>query len=275
MTKVYNRKTKKTEEVKHFGKNKLDKIYQIPILTKIATSKLISKIYGLYNSTKLSTKKIPKFIKENNIKMSLYEKKKYKSFNDFFIRKIKKIKIEKGFISPVEGKLLVYKINNNLEVKIKNINYKIEELIDNSIDLKDGYIFIYRLALDNYHRFHYIDDGIRTKRVKIKGRLHTVSSSSNKYKIYKENEREYSILKTKEFGDIIYMEVGALLIGKIINYDLDKFKKGEEKGYFLPGGSTVIIMAKDIEVDKDILNNSKKNIETLVSVGEKVGEKKC
>ena len=275
MTKVYNRKTKKTEEVKHFGKNKLDKIYQITILTKIATSKLISKIYGLYNSTKLSTKKIPKFIKENNIKMSLYEKKKYKSFNDFFIRKIKKIKIEKGFISPVEGKLLVYKINNNLEVKIKNINYKIEELIDNSIDLKDGYIFIYRLALDNYHRFHYIDDGIRTKRVKIKGRLHTVSSSSNKYKIYKENEREYSILKTKEFGDIIYMEVGALLIGKIINYDLDKFKKGEEKGYFLPGGSTVIIMAKDIEVDKDILNNSKKNIETLVSVGEKVGEKKC
>ena len=275
MTKVYNRKTKKTEEVKHFGKNKLDKIYQIPILTKIATSKLISKIYGLYNSTKLSTKKIPKFIKENNIKMSLYEKKEYKSFNDFFIRKIKKIKIEKGFISPVEGKLLVYKINNNLEVKIKNINYKIEELIDNSIDLKDGYIFIYRLALDNYHRFHYIDDGIRTKRVKIKGRLHTVSSSSNKYKIYKENEREYSILKTKEFGDIIYMEVGALLVGKIINYDLDKFKKGEEKGYFLPGGSTVIIMAKDIEVDKDILNNSKKNIETLVSVGEKVGEKKC
>ena len=275
MTKVYNRKTKKTEEVKHFGKNKLDKIYQIPILTKIATSKLISKIYGLYNSTKLSTKKIPKFIKENNIKMSLYEKKEYKSFNDFFIRKIKKIKIEKGFISPVEGKLLVYKINNNLEVKIKNINYKIEELIDNSIDLKNGYIFIYRLALDNYHRFHYIDDGIRTKRVKIKGRLHTVSSSSNKYKIYKENEREYSILKTKEFGDIIYMEVGALLIGKIINYDLDKFKKGEEKGYFLPGGSTVIIMAKDIEVDKDILNNSKKNIETLVSVGEKVGEKKC
>ena len=275
MTKVYNRKTKKIEEVKHFGKNKLDKIYQIPILTKIATSKLISKIYGLYNSTKLSTKKIPKFIKENNIKMSLYEKKEYKSFNDFFIRKIKKIKIEKGFISPVEGKLLVYKINNNLEVKIKNINYKIEELIDNSIDLKDGYIFIYRLALDNYHRFHYIDDGIRTKRVKIKGRLHTVSSSSNKYKIYKENEREYSILKTKEFGDIIYMEVGALLIGKIINYDLDKFKKGEEKGYFLPGGSTVIIMAKDIEVDKDILNNSKKNIETLVSVGEKVGEKKC
>ncbi len=68
------------------------------------------------------------------------------------------------------------------------------------------------------------------------------------------------------------MEVGALLVGKIINYDLDRFAKGEEKGYFLPGGSTVIIIANNIKPDKDILNNSKKNIETIVHVGEKVGE---
>ena len=68
------------------------------------------------------------------------------------------------------------------------------------------------------------------------------------------------------------MEVGALLIGKIINHDLDTFKRGEEKGYFLPGGSTVIIIANNIKVDKDILENSKNNIETLVEVGEKVGE---
>ena len=94
-------------------------------------------------------------------------------------------------------------------------------------------------------------------------------------KIYKENEREYSILDTKHFGQIIYMEVGAMLIGKIINHDLDTFKRGDEKGYFLPGGSTVVVIANNIKVDKDILNNSKNNIETLVEVGEKVGEKLC
>ena len=71
------------------------------------------------------------------------------------------------------------------------------------------------------------------------------------------------------------MEVGALLVGKIINYDYDKFKKGEEKGYFLPGGSTIVIIANNIKPDKDILEYSNKGIETIVKVGEKVGEKIC
>ena len=66
-----------------------------------------------------------------------------------------------------------------------------------------------------------------------------------------------------------------LLVGKIINYDYDTFKRCEEKGYFLPGGSTIIIVANNINIDKDILKYSKKDIETIVSVGEKVGEKKC
>ena len=277
MTKVYNRKLKKIEEVKHFGGNKLNKIYKSKILTTIATSKLISKIYGLINNTKSSTKKINKFIEENNIDMSVYEEKEYKSFNDFFIRKKKSIKIDKkNFISPVDGKLLVYKINKDSEVVVKDIKYTMKELFNEEIeDLDNSYMFIYRLSLDNYHHFHYIDSGKRLKRITIKGRLHTVSSSSNKYKIYKENEREYSVLDTTTFGKIIYMEVGALLVGKIINYDLDTFKRGEEKGYFLPGGSTIIIIAKDIKVDSDILKYSKQGIETIVTVGEKVGEKSC
>ena len=272
MTKVYDRKLKKVIDVKHFGESKLNTIYKNKLLTRILTSKIISKIYGINNKTKLSKKKISKFIKDNNIDMSLYEKKDYKSFNDFFIRRLKKINIDKGFISPCNGKLLVYKIDDKLKVNIKGLDYSIEELLNDIIDYSNSYIFIYRLALDDYHRFHYIDDGKRIKRVKIKGRLHTVSSSSNNYKIYKENEREYSILQTKHYGKIIYMEVGALLVGKIINYDLNKFKKGEEKGYFLPGASTVIIIAKNIKVDKDILKYSKQNIETLVHVGERVGE---
>ena len=273
MTKVYNPKTNKIEEIKHFGGNTLNRIYKVPVLTKVLTAKPISKLYGLYNSTRLSKVKINKFISKNNIDMSKFKDEDYKSFNDFFIRKLKRIKIEKeGFISPCDGKLLVYKINKNLEVKVKNITYKINELIDEEFDYKNGYIFIYRLALDDYHRFHYIDEGKRIKRKKIKGRLHTVSFSSDNYKIYKENEREYSILETKNYNRIIYMEVGALLVGKIINYDKDTFKRGEEKGYFLPGGSTIIIIANNIKVDKNILEYSKKNIETIVHVGERVGE---
>ena len=277
MTKVYNRKTKQTEEVRHFGGSKLNNIYKSKILTRITTSKLVSKVYGLINSTSLSKRKISKFINENNIDMNLYEDKEYKSFNDFFIRKHKKLNISKtGLISPCDGKLLVYKIKNDLDVNIKGITYNIKELFNDDLDyFKDGYMLIYRLSLDNYHRFHYIDDGKRLKRIKVKGRLHTVSESSKEYKIYKENEREYSILDCNNIGRIIYMEVGALLVGKIINYDLEKFKRGEEKGYFMPGGSTIVVLVNNVKIDSDIIKYSSKGIETIVTTGEKVGDILC
>ena len=276
MTKVYNRKTKKIEEIKHIAEKPLKKIYSSKFITNIATNKFISKVYGLYNKTFLSKYKIPKFIKNNNINMSLYEDKKYKSFNEFFIRKYKKLNFdEKDFISPCDAKLSVYKINKNMKVKVKNFTYTLEELLDTSeYNFSNAYMFIYRLSVDDCHRYYYIDDGILEKRVRVKGKLHTVSDTSSNYKIYRENEREYSVLNTKNFGQIIYMEVGALLIGKIINHDLKEFKRGEEKGYFLPGGSTVIVIANNIEVDNDILKNSENDIETLVRIGEKVGKKK-
>ena len=277
MTKVYNRKTKQTEEVRHFGGSKLNTIYKSKILTRITTSKFISKLYGLYNGSSLSKRKINNFIKDNNIDMSLYEEENYKSFNDFFIRKHKKINISNtGLISPCDGKLLVYKIKDNLEVNIKGITYNIKELFNDDLNyFKDGYMLVYRLSLDNYHRFHYIDDGKRIDRIKVKGRLHTASDSSSKYKIYKENEREYSILDCKNIGRIIYMEVGALLVGKIINYDLDTFKRGEEKGYFMPGGSTIVVLVNNVKIASDIIKYSNKDIETIVTTGEKVGDILC
>lgn len=276
MTKAYNRTTKQIIEIKHVGEKPLSIIYNNKILLKIATSKPISKLYGIYNKTRISKIKIKKFIKQNNINMNLYEEKNYKTFNEFFIRKLKNIKIEKEkntLISPCNSKLSVYKIKENLKVKIKNQEYTLDELFcnENLEQYKNGYILIFRLAVDDYHRFHYIDDGKTLKTKTIKGKYHTVSETSKNYKIYKENHREYSILETKNFGQIIYMEVGAMMIGKIINHNKKQFKKGEEKGYFLPGASTVVIIINNIEIDKDIIEYSKKGIETIINVGDKIG----
>ena len=277
MTKAYNRDTKQIIEIKHVGEKPLKKIYNNKLLLKIATSKPISQLYGIYNKTRISKLKIKKFIKQNNIDMNMYEEKNYKTFNEFFIRKLKKIKIAKEndiLISPCNSKLSAYKIKDNLKINIKNIEYTLDELFDNEKleQYKNGYILIFRLAVDDYHRFHYIDDGKTLKTKTIKGKYHTVSDSSKEHKIYKENHREYSILQTKNFGQIIYMEVGAMMIGKIINHNKKEFKKGEEKGYFLPGASTVVIVINNIELDKNIIDNSNKNIETLVQVGEKIGK---
>ena len=65
------------------------------------------------------------------------------------------------------------------------------------------------------------------------------------------------------------------MVGKIANHDKKSFKRGEEKGYFLFGGSTIIIMTKKdiLEIDEDILKNSEKGIETKVKQGEKIAKR--
>ena len=81
---------------------------------------------------------------------------------------------------------------------------------------------------------------------------------------------------TNNFGKIIYIEVGALLVGKINNYNKDKYVKGEEKGYFELGGSTIVILTSDkVKIDNDIINYSNKGIETKVKYGERIGELMC
>ena len=79
----------------------------------------------------------------------------------------------------------------------------------------------------------------------------------------------------KNFGEVIQMEVGALMVGKIVNHDIKTFKRGDEKGYFLFGGSTVVLIFKEnvVEIDKDILNNSRLGIETKVKLGEVIGNR--
>ena len=78
-------------------------------------------------------------------------------------------------------------------------------------------------------------------------------------------------------GLVTYVEVGALLVGKIKNIiTTGKIKKGEEKGYFEYGGSTIVLLfEKDkISLDEEIINNSLNGFETYVKYGEKIGEKK-
>ena len=105
--------------------------------------------------------------------------------------------------------------------------------------------------------------------------MHTVKPIAGDYRpIYKENARDYCRLRTSVFGDVLMMEVGALLVGKIVNHTLEgTVTKGQEKGYFRFGGSTVIVIVKKdaLQVDEDILENSRNGWETVVRYGEAVG----
>ncbi len=252
-------------------------------LKLIFINSFVSKVVGWFMDTKLSCVMIKKFIKSNNIDMSEYEDKKYTSFNDFFTRKVK---VEKrvfddnknSLSSPCDSFVTHYKITDDLLFNVKNSLYSLSSILDDDKLAKkyaNGDLIIFRLTPSNYHRYHYFDDGKMLYNKKIKGKFHTVNPIVyDKYEVFKENTREYSVLKTKRFGKVIYMQVGALLVGKINNYNKKSFKMKEEAGYFSYGGSTcILIFEKDtIKINRNILNKSKKNIEVNVKYGEKIGE---
>lgn len=255
------------------------------IILKVITLPFVSAIVGKYMSSSLSKGRIEKFITQNNINMDEYEKADYKSFNEFFTRKIKAEKRpfptdRSLFFSPCDGKLSAYKIKDNTVLPVKGSYYTINHLLCNSRLAKkyrEGYCLVFRLAVDDYHRYAFVDDGIQEKSVKIKGILHTVQPIAlNKYPVFVQNSREYAMLHTENFGDIVQVEVGALMVGKIKNHiSSGKIERCKEKGMFLFGGSTIILLCdKDaVEIDKTFFTNTENNKETIVKMGQVIGKK--
>ena len=215
--------------------------------------------------------------------MSLYEDREYKSFNDFFTRQVKEIKRIKDkniFIANCDCKMSIYEIDNNLILNVKKSKYNIKELIkddDLAKEFEGGYAIVYRLEPSNYHRYIFIDDGKLVGHKVIKGKLHTVNPIIyDKYNVFTENTREVSVLENDNFGKIVQIEVGALCVGKIKNNYKEYYKRYDEKGYFEFGGSTIIHLIKkdSIIFEKEIIDNTKHNIETRVNVGDKIGKKR-
>jgi len=245
-----------------------------------------SQLGGWFMDTRFSCILIRPFIRRTGIDMTQYEAVRYRNFNEFFCRKIKDgertVDADAAhLIAPCDSKLKVIALTGDSVLHIKHTAYPLRELLmnDSLCDrYGDGTAMIFRLSVDDYHRYCYVDDGTKTDNTIISGVLHTVNPIANEYyPIYKENSRAYSVLHSKNFGDVLMMEVGALLVGKIINrHDRAEVKRGEEKGHFEYGGSTVVLLFEKDRVlgDEDILKNSADGIETIVKMGECIGTKK-
>lgn len=254
------------------------------LLLKPLVSPIISRLSGMILDSKLSCVAIRPFIMKNNINMDEFEPVLYTSYNDFFKRKIKAgtrpySSNEKEFISPCDSRLSVYKINGNAHFVIKNTPYTVKALLKSqklANKYEGGYIWVFRLCVDDYHRYIYPVSGMKTKNRRIAGVFHTVNPVANDYfPIYKENTREYCLIRNQTFGDVIMMEVGAMLVGKIenIHHNARQVSRGMEKGNFAFGGSTIILITeKDtVNPNANIIMNSLKNVETRVLQGETVG----
>lgn len=249
------------------------------------SSRGVSKVCGCFLDSRFSKPLIKSFIRKNYIQIEDYYHDNFHSFNDCFSRKIKEelrpIDMDRDhFISPCDGLLSAYHITDGLVIPVKQSEYSIASLLQNeelAERYKDGICLVFRLCVNHYHRYYYIDSGKKGKNVFIPGRLHTVRPIALENRpVFVENCREYTVMETDHFGVVTQIEVGALLVGKIKNYHGEySFFKGEEKGMFLYGGSTVILLIekRKAKIDQRYFDETKKNNEFEVKMGMQLGHK--
>lgn len=215
----------------------------------------VSKAAGYYLSSRASKWLVPYFIRKHDIDMKGVEIPRggFASFNDFFTRKRKGDMRNRDcgyLLSPCDGWLSFAKIRENTVFLIKASRFSLEDLLGDARlaqQFQGGEALIFRLTPSNYHRYCYAAGGQIVYEKTIKGKLHCVRPVAlRKVPVFAENSREYQVIKSKEFGMIVQMEIGALLVGKINNCGnarkLNNVQQGDEKGYFEFGGSTILLL---------------------------------
>lgn len=255
-----------------------------PVL-RLITRRWVSKLVGRYLDGRLSRRKIKKYVKKHGIDMSAFIEQDYRSFNDFFTRRVKPelrpFDFEPSALcAPCDGKLSAYTITDDLTFNVKGFDYTTETLLKNkelAARYAGGLCLVFRLAVTDYHRYHFFDGGTATGNTFIKGRLHTVQPAAlQKRRVFTENCREYTVLDTDNFGTAVQVEVGAMMVGRIVNdVKSGRFERGEEKGRFEFGGSTVILLLEKDRacIDDEFFVNTENDCETVVKCGEKIGNR--
>lgn len=255
------------------------------VCLKLLVAPWVSKVAGKFLDSGFSRCLIPSFVKKNDIDMSQYEKVEYHDFNEFFTRKIlpelRPVDMsDENFVAPCDGLLSSYHIQSDTVIPAKQSEYKIADLIDSDKEaagFMGGTCLVFRLCVNHYHRYAFFDDCEISAPKFIPGKLHTVRPIAlENDRVFTTNSREVTYLDTKNFGRCAQIEVGAMLVGKIANNLLQNpAKRGEEKGKFLYGGSTVILLlpAGVVDLDDSYFELTNKGYEVPVKMGEVLGKK--
>ena len=242
-----------------------------------------SRLAGRYLDSRHSKWLIAPFIRRNELDMAEYAREDYASFNAFFARHKRPECLRPDMdpdhlISPCDGFLSACEIGADSRFKIKGIEYRLAGLLADAAlaeRFQGGYCFIFRLTPQNFHRYCYIDGGAREREAVIPGVLHCVRPiACERYPVYAQNSREYVLLRTENFGSVVQMEIGALLVGRICNHPGgERVLRGEEKGYFEFGGSTIVLVFEKGRVvpDAGIEDGTLRGLERPVRAGERVG----
>lgn len=257
------------------------------VIRRFLCLKFFSILIGRYFDSLHSIRSIEPFIKKYSLDMTDYEKVNYKSFNEFFVRKLCKgardiDNRQNSLISPCDGKLFILPVINEKSIfYCKELKFNFDEFVggrEKAQQFIGGSLMIFRLAPYDYHRFHFPIDCIPANVVPINGKLESVNPFVYKQgiQVLTKNERHSILLRSESFGLMLMIAVGALCVGKIVETYLpnEPVFKGDEAGYFMFGGSTITLIVPPLTIifDNEFIEHSKQGFETAVKMGQRIGE---
>ena len=247
-------------------------------------SRPVSRAAGRFLETRASRALIKPFVRSSGIELEDYDLRDICCFTDFFCRPLKpgrrpRDRDPSALIAPCDGLLTVLPVEEDTVLPVKQSRFSLERLLgDRALAerYRGGLCLVFRLCVEHYHRYCYFESGRKGENVFLPGKLHTVRPVAlAEVPVFTENCREYALIETERFGPAVQMEVGALLVGKIVNEHLwpRVVTRGEEKGHFAFGGSTILLLLqKDAaELTPQILEASARGEETPVRLGQRIG----
>jgi len=153
----------------------------------------------------------------------------FKTFNEFFYRKLKpgartlaSPDDPKVAVSPADCRMMAFpSINEATRLWIKGKEFSVKTLLqsqDLSTFFKDGSLAVFRLAPQDYHRFHSPVNGTLADYTDIQGTFYTVNPMAIRERevdVFTENKRSFTLIDSQEFGVVAYCIIGAMLVGSI------------------------------------------------------------
>lgn len=239
-----------------------------------------------------SARDIPSFIEFHGLKVDeiLEPISSFKTFNDFFYRKLKPSARPtespddpRRLVSAADCRLMVFEtVSEATKLWIKGREFSIARLLGDAYREEaeryvGGPLAIFRLAPQDYHRFHVPVDGRIGEMRDVKGEYYTVNPQAirSALDVYGENVRKIVPIDSPQFGRVMVVCVGAMMVGsiKITVEEGQDVKRGQELGYFAFGGSTIVVLFERgaVEWDEDLVINGRACLETLVRVGMGIG----
>ncbi len=288
-----HRKTGQLETEQIYGEGWLRWTYETPLgrlALKLGISRRwVSQWYGRRMSRPGSASKVPDFVKEYGLDPRTFQKpvEDFTSFNDFFYRKLKPEarpvdSDPRSITFPADGRHWVSEnICQSDLFAIKGHRLNLPALVGGNRELMNrfegGSVAISRLCPVDYHRFHFPVAGTPGTPKRISGPLYSVNPIAllRRPTIWWENTRELTLIESEQIGGVLYLEIGATMVGSIEQtFQGQRYvAKGDEKGYFAFGGSCVMLLfeAGRIQLDPDLLENSARGLETYALFGERMG----